>query len=95
MDMGLFSRLITFLVFGWVGYVWAKKISLPARLVDWVLWLIAFLLAGTIGLQTRLVDVLGFTIFANDLLRALVLGILINFVLRLARPELAQANTKS
>ena len=93
MDIELLSRLITYLVFGWVGYVWAKNRSLPTRLVDWVLWLIAFLLAGSIGIGARLVDVFGFTILLDDLLEALVLGVLINFVLRLARPELSQAKT--
>lgn len=95
MDIELLSRLITYLVFGWVGYVWAKRLALPARPVDWFLWLIALLLAGSIGIGTRLVDVFGFTILLDDLLQALVLGVLINFVLRLARPELAQAKTKS
>jgi hypothetical protein len=95
MDITLLSTLATYMVFGWLGYVWAKGIRMPTRLVDWVLWLIAFLLAGSIGVQTRLVDIFGFTIFADDLLQALVLGILINFLLRLARPELAQAKTKS
>ena len=92
MDIAFLSTLFTYAVFGWVGYVWAKRIVLPARLVDWVLWLIAFLLAGSI--KARLVDIFGFTILSQDLLQALVLGILLNFVLRLARPELAQANTK-
>ena len=94
MDIELLSRLITYLVFGWVGYAWASNRSQPARLVDWVLWLIALLLAGSIGIGTRLVDVLGFTIFLDDVLQALVLGVLINFVLRLARPEISQANIK-
>lgn len=92
MDIALLSTLVTYLVFGWIGFVWAKSIQLPARLVDWVLWLIAFLLAGSI--KARIVDIFGFTILSQDLLQALVLGILINFVLRLARPEFAQVKTK-
>ena len=92
MDIAFLSTLFTYAVFGWVGYVWAKRIVLPARLVDWVLWLIAFLLAGSI--KARLVDIFGFTILSQDLLQALVLGILLNFILRLARPELSQAKTK-
>jgi hypothetical protein len=93
MDIELLSRLITYLVFGWVGYVWAKKLSLPARLVDWLLWLIALLIAGTI--QFKIVDIFGFVILSQDLLRALVLGVLVNFILRLTRPELSPAKTKS
>ena len=95
MDIELLSRLITYLVFGWVGYVWAKRLSLPARPVDWFLWLIALLLAGSIGVSTQLLNIFGFTILLQDLLRALVLGVLVNFILRLARPELAQVKTKS
>lgn len=94
MDMELLSRLLTYLIFGWIGYVWAKNRSQPTRLVDWVLWLIALLLAGSIGISTRVVDIFGFTIFLDDLLQALVLGVLINFVLRLGRPEFSQVKTK-
>jgi len=93
MEIELLSQLITVLVFGWVGYVWAINRSLPARLVDWFLWLIALWIAGSVKL--RIVDIFGFTILSQDLLRALVLGVLVNFVLRLARPELFQAKTKS
>ena len=93
MDIQFFSQLITFLVFGWVGYVWAKNLSLPARLVDWLLWLIALVIAGSI--RFRIVDIFGFTILAQDLLRALVLGVLVSFVLRMARPESFQSKTKS
>ena len=92
MDIELLSRLITYLVFGWVGYVWAKNRLLPARLVDWLLWLIALWIAGTI--QLRIVDVFGFMILSQDLLRALVLGVLVNFILRLVQPESFQAKTK-
>ena len=95
MDIELLSRLITYLVFGWVGYVWAKKLSPPARLIDWVLWLIALLLAGSIGVNTQLLNFFGFTILLQDLLRAIVLGVLVNFLLRLTRPELSQAKTRS
>jgi hypothetical protein len=95
MDIQLLSRLITYLIFGWVGYVWAKKLSLPARLVDWFLWLIALILAGTIGVSTQLVNIFGLTMLLQDLLRALVLGVLVNFILRLARPELSESKTKS
>ena len=93
MNIELFSQLITYLVFGWIGYVWAKNLSRPARLVDWLLWLIALWIVGSIRL--RIVDIFGFTIFSQDLLQALVLGVLINFILRLARSELFQAKTKS
>lgn len=93
MDIALLSTLVTYMVFGWVGYVWAKAIRLPTRLVDWILWLIAFMLAGSI--RAQLAYIFGFTILSQDLLQALVLGILINFVLRLVRPELSRTKTKS
>lgn len=92
MDIQFFSQLITFLVFGWVGYVWAKNLSRPVRLVDWLLWLIALVIAGSI--QLRIVDIFGFTILSQDLLRALVLGVLLNFILRLTRPDSFQAKTR-
>ncbi|HSL42645.1 MAG TPA: hypothetical protein VK897_04380 [Anaerolineales bacterium] len=94
MDIALLSTLVTYVVFGWVGYVWAKAIRVPTRLVDWILWLIAFLLAGSVRLG-QLANIFGFTILSEDLLQALVLGILLSFILRLARPELVQAKTKS
>jgi hypothetical protein len=93
MDIALLSTVVTYLVFGWVGYVWAKRMPLPARFVDWFLWLIAFLLAGSIRLGD-LVNIFGFVIRSEDLLQALVVGILINFILRLTRPEPLQTKTK-
>ena len=90
MDIALLSQLFTFLVFGWVGYIWAKKLSLPTRFVDWFLWLLALWLAGSV--QFRILDIFGFAIRSQDLLRGLVLGILVNLVLRLTRPGLSQAN---
>lgn len=93
MDITLLSTVATYLVFGWVGYVWAKRMPLPARFVDWFLWLIAFLLAGSIRLGD-LVNIFGFVIRSEDLLQALVVGILINFILRLTRAEPLQTKTK-
>ena len=90
MDITLLSQLFTILVFGWVGYVWAKKLSLPTRWVDWFLWLLGLWLAGSV--QFRILDIFGFAIRSQDVLRGLVLGILINFIFRLMRPGTSQAN---
>ena len=90
MDIALLSQLFTILVFGWVGYVWAKKLSLPTRLVDWFLWLLALWIAGSV--QLRILDIFGFAVRSQDVLRGLVLGILVNFIIRLTRPGMSQAD---
>lgn len=92
MDITLLSTLITYLVFGWLGYAWAINRSLPAKFVDWILWLIAFLLAGSI--RADLVNIFGFTIRTQDILQGLALGVLVNFVFRLIRSKGPQEKKK-
>lgn len=89
MDMTLLSRWITYVVFAWIGYSWAKTRPLPVRIVDWLLWLVALLLAG--GIKAQLVNIFGFMILSQDLLQGLILGVLIGFLLRLALPKRFEA----
>jgi hypothetical protein len=88
MDSTLLSQVITYVLFAWLGYVRASAMSLPARVVDWLLWLIAFIIAGSI--QARIVDIFGFAIYSQHILQGLVIGILINFIMRLVRPGSSQ-----
>ena len=90
MDITLLSQIITYLVFGWLGYLLGKRFSVPDKMATWVLWLIALVLAGSIKFQ--IVNVSGFIIDSQSVLQALVAGILINFIVRASRPDSPQAS---
>jgi hypothetical protein len=92
MDITLLASLITYLVFGSLGYLWGKRLPLPARTVNWVLWLILLVLSDSLFVQVRLVDIYDFAIYLNWVIQALVVGILINFVVRTTRPEKPQVD---
>ncbi len=92
MDNTLLTKLTTYLVFGFLGYVWGQRLHLPAKTVTWVLWLILLVLSDSLFVQVRLVDIFGFVIYLNWVVQALVVGILINFVVRASRRETPQVN---
>ena len=89
MDITLLSQLFTYLVFGWLGYVLAKRLSLPTRTMDWVMWMLALVLSGWF-IHFQVVNIFGFVISSQHLLQGLVVGILINFVFRSTRPSSSQ-----
>ena len=90
MDITLLSQIITLLVFGFLGYLLGQRLQVPTRIWTWILWLIALVLAGTIKMD--LVNIFGFVIASETLLQGLVAGILLNFVVRAARRDTAQAS---
>jgi hypothetical protein len=92
MDITLLSQLFTYVVFGWIGYLWGKRFAAPTKTVQWVLWLIILVLADKI-LQMQLVNIFGFIIDSGSVLQALVAGIVINFVFRVSRLETQQAGS--
>lgn len=89
MDIALISQLFTYVVFAWIGYVLAKRLSLPTKTLDWVMWLLAFILSGWF-IQFDVVNIFGFVISSQHLLQGLVLGILINFMFRATQPSISQ-----
>ncbi len=92
MDITLVTKLATYAVFGLLGYLWGSRLTLPAKTVTWVLWLLLLVLADSLFVSVRLVDIFGFVIYLNWVVQALVVGILINFVVRASRPEKPQVN---
>jgi hypothetical protein len=92
MDITLFTKLATYVVFGLLGYLWGKRLHLPDKTVTWVLWLILLILSDSLFVSVRLVDLFGFVINLNWVVQALVVGILINFVVRASRPEKPRVN---
>lgn len=94
MDTETLSRTITFVIFAVIGYLVARKMALPPRLAEWFLWVFTFLMVGTIGIHTRMVDISGyFTIYLNNLLQGLVAGLLINFFIRQTKLNASNPNT--
>lgn len=94
MNTDILSRVITFVIFAVIGYLTVRKIALPPRSIEWFLWVFTLLMIGTIGVNTRMVDISGyFIMYLNNILQGLIAGLLINFIIRQIR--LNAFNTKT
>jgi hypothetical protein len=87
MNNETFFRLTTFLIFAVVGCFLARKLALPLRATEWVLWAFAISMMGVIGVNARMFDIrtpdtVYFTIYLNNLLQGLGVGVFVNFLLR-------------
>lgn len=77
------NGLIVVALFALVGYLIGKYIPKPGRYKSStviIVGLILLVLAGHVGVSTRLVSVLGVEIMFNDALQGLLMGILIRLV---------------
>ncbi|MBW6474813.1 MAG: hypothetical protein K0B14_16920 [Anaerolineaceae bacterium] len=75
-------RIIAFLVFAIIGYLLAKKLPEPKRGFTWVICLGILVIAGNIGVNTRLIDISGFTLFLNNSLQGFVFGVLSGWLMK-------------
>jgi hypothetical protein len=81
MDITFFSQTITYLVFGWLGYLLGKRLAAPTRFAQWVIWFVLLVIADKI-LIIQIANIFGFVIDSGSVLQALVVGIVINFAFR-------------
>jgi len=78
------NELIVLAVFAVIGYFAGKAIPKPkntASRIVYVVGIILLVLAGYVGVSTRVLSVLGFDVMLNWLLQGLLLGILIRFAI--------------
>lgn len=76
------SNAITWVVFAVVGYHLSARIPPPRRPRAWVAWVVGLVLAGYIGISTKLISVFGFAAYLNTVLQGLVGGLFIGFLIR-------------
>jgi hypothetical protein len=81
MDESIF-RIIVFLLLAIIGFLLAKKMPEPKRGFAWVICLGILVIAGNIGVNTRLIDISGFTLFLNNSLQGFVFGILSGWLMK-------------
>jgi surface polysaccharide O-acyltransferase-like enzyme len=75
-------RIIAFLLFAIIGYFLAKKLPEPKRGFTWIICLGILVISGYIGVNTRLIDISGFTLFLNNSLQGFVFGILSGWLMK-------------
>ena len=78
------NELIVTAVFAVIGYFAGKAIPKPKNASSWVVYVVGIILlvlAGYVGVSTRVLSVPGFDVMLNWLLQGLLLGILIRFVM--------------
>jgi len=81
--MGSFlSSLFTMLVFAVIGWLAFLKSAAPRKGWVWLVLLLATLLAGYVGVNSRLVSFSGFEIYLNDCLQGLGFGVLAGLLIR-------------
>ena len=75
-------RIIAFLVFAIIGYFLAKKLPEPKRGFTWIICLGILVISGYIGVNTRSINVSGFTLFLNNSLQGFVFGVLSGWLMK-------------
>jgi hypothetical protein len=75
-------RLVSAVLFGGMGYLLSSKLPAPTRILSWVLFVLAILVADHVMISTRLIGIGDSGIYFNNALQGLGLGILCGFVVR-------------
>jgi hypothetical protein len=82
--------IFTYLVISSAGYVLARRIRIPGSPWVWVLLVAGTLLAGHVGISTRVISIFRFTMYLNWCLQALGIGVIIGFIVRSVRSKVAK-----
>lgn len=82
MNAEIISRLITSLIFAVLGYVISSKVPPPKTSMSWLFCIIVLVLSGYIMVNGKLISVLGFTIYINNLLQGMLFGLIAGFIIR-------------
>lgn len=75
-------RIIAFLLFAIIGFLLAKKLPEPKRGFTRGICLGILVISGHIGVNTRLIDNSGFTLFLNNSLQGFIFGILSGWLMK-------------
>jgi uncharacterized membrane protein YfcA len=81
MDFGMMGQVVTFCVFGAVGWLVARRRKQRVGARMWVLLAVGVIVGSSIGVGTRLVSVFEFAMYLNWAIAAFCFGALLEFVL--------------
>lgn len=73
--MELLSIVVTIVSFSVVGFFLHSGNKLPPKTISFVLLVCGFIVVSFIGVNTRLISVMQFSVFLNNCLQGLVLGV--------------------
>ena len=79
------GTIITVCIFGGLGWFLAQGFSMPVRGYTWVLLVLALIAGAFVGINTRVLSVLGVAIRLNVALASCAAGLLIALVVRTTR----------
>jgi len=80
--MEIFNLLFSYTVFGIIGFIISKKLKQPASFLHWAAIILLFLFSNFVGVDTRIISIFQFTIYLNNSLVGLGIGILLRFIYR-------------
>ena len=76
------SGIIAAVVFAVIGWLAFRKSVRPRKGWVWLVLIATTLLAGYIGINSKLLSFLGFNIYLNDCLQGLGFGVLVGLLAR-------------
>jgi len=85
---GIIALLLTYLVFGAIGYRIAKKFRRPIALATWVSVIVLTIASGFVMVSAILLGIDDFKIYVNTTLQAIGVGIIIGLATRELRLKL-------
>ena len=78
----LSNRLSAVVLFALLGLMLASLLTVPRRPFGWIIWILFTLAAGFIGTDIRVFSYLRYSLYLNNVLLGLALGILIGLFIR-------------
>lgn len=76
------SRLLTILVFAFVGFSFSRKVAAPKKLT-WLAGLaVGIIVVGYLGVNTALAFVFGSAVYLNSLMQGLGIGLFVGFLFK-------------
>ena len=89
----IISRLLTTIVFGYVGFKLSKQFSPPKNVIAWIILILVVLLSSYIGVNAKLVAVDEFGLYLNSLLLGSGFGLILGFINKLIKMQSRASKT--
>ena len=86
LNFDMFSRLLTYGIFVLAGFDLSKAVPRPKSPFSWLVFILAMILAGFIGMKVKLITVSGYDVFLNEIILGLCTGFIVGFIVRM-RPR--------
>jgi hypothetical protein len=81
-NAAVISRLITILLFSFIGFSLSRKVAAPKRLTWLVGLAVGIIVVGYIGVNTALASIFGAALYLNSLMQGLGIGLFTGFLFK-------------